>query len=236
MIVQAPFACLDLTTVIDFTCERGFNYARFLLEDICLGLSWLELAYLDVTFGSSDEKDEGLEKAVDWRLDLVVADCVCLTPYLTLQQQGTAVTGIELAAITVDYSMGQGVRFKAGHRFRRWPWYDFLDWYRYEWFGFTWWGEIGSSFSDPFFTNCSWNYESEEYIALEIDGDTCCGGAFNAWVSNWFDSDQVGGFMDWAKAIIGLDVGIGFNTTLAIHSILSPNGIVFLDIGAEVLF
>jgi len=71
---------------------------------------------------------------------------------------------------------------------------------------------------------------------LEIDGDTCCGGAFNAWVYNWFDSDQVGGFMDWAEAVIGVDVGIGSNTTLTIQSILSSNGIKLLRIGAEVLF
>ncbi len=229
VILQAPFACLEnLTTTIDFDCDEGFNYVVFGVEQVCLGLSWLDLGYLEVGF-------EVKSKELDWAFDLIVGDCLCFTPYLALDQQGTAVNGIDLEAITIEYDTSQGVLFKAGHRFADGPWYDYLDPYRSLWWGFTPWGEIVDDYTSDLFW-CIWDDEFDEYIALEIDGDSCCGGLFDAWIYNWFDTDQTGAFMDWAETVIGLDIGIGSNTTLIFHAGLMADGIEFLDFGVKFLF
>ena len=240
VIVQAPFACLEkLTATIDFDCNEGFNYVSFGAEHVSLGLSWLELGYLEVIFGVT-------AKELDWTFDLIVGDCLCFTPYLALDQQA-AINGIALEAITIDYDAGQGVLFKAGHRFASQPWYDYLGpyhdlwgWWGWWvppswWWGFTPWGEIVDSYTSGGFL-CIWDDTFDEYIALEIDGDSCCGGLFDAWIYNWFDTDQVGTFMDWAETVIGLDIGIGSNTTLIFHTGLTADGLEFLDFGVEFLF
>lgn len=241
VIVQAPFACLEkLTATIDFDCTEGFNYVIFGVEHVSLGLSWLELGYLEVILGVT-------AKELDWTFDLIVDECLCFTPYLALDQQGTAINGIALEAITIDYDMGQGVLFKAGHRFASEPWYDYLGpyhdlwgWWGWWtppswWWGFTPWGEIVESYTSGGFL-CIWDDDFNEYIALEIDGDSCCGGLFDAWIYNWFYTDQVGTFMDWAETVIGLDIGIGSNTTLIFHTGLTADGLEFLDFGVEFLF
>jgi hypothetical protein len=48
--VNYSFACLDVLTMVNFDCVDGFDHITFALEDICLGLPWLELDDLKIRF------------------------------------------------------------------------------------------------------------------------------------------------------------------------------------------
>lgn len=231
VIVKAPFGCLDLLSMIDFTCEKGFNWLSFLVEGIDLGLSWLELAYVDIQFDVN-------EKTVDSAFDLVVTECLCFTPYLSVVagHSDTELSGIALNAITVDYEMGQGITFKAGHRFTNLAWDIYFDPYFFTYQrAFSPWGEVFTG--SPIGAFCPWNLDYDEYFAIEVDGDSCCGGLFDAWIYSWFDVDQPGTvFMDWAETVVGVDVVVGSNTTLAFHTGLKNMGLNFLDIGIKFIW
>lgn len=229
VIVETPFSCLDLVTQIDFDCKEGFRRTTFEVEDICLGFSWLELAYLSLSFDIQS-------KSLGGKFDLVLADCACFTPYLTLLQADTTITGISLQAITVEYDMGQGVAFKAGHRFA-----ETNSWYDYNpdlpedstWYAFTKWGDVAPY---PAFW-CLHNVQDEEFFAILIDGDSCCDGLFDVWVFNWFDVDQnATAFMDWSETIAGMEVGVGRNTILYLGLSLNSNGLNWARTGFQFSF
>lgn len=231
VIVKAPFGCLDLLSMIDFTCEKGFNWLSFLVEGIDLGFSWLELAYVDIQFDVN-------EKTVDSAFDLVVTECLCFTPYLSVMagHSDTELSGIALNAITVDYEMRQGITLKAGHRFTNLAWDIYFDPYLFTYQrAFSPWGEVSTYGSIGAF--CPWNLDYDEYFAIEVDGNSCCGGLFDAWMYTWFDVDQPGTvFMDWVETVVGVDVMIGPNKTLGFHTGLKTTGLNFLDIGIKFIW
>lgn len=231
-----PFACFDLTTSLYFTCEEGFDYARFQFEDICLGLDWLELEKLRIEFDVQT-------KSVGTYFCLEVADCVCFTPYLSLvpSQYGTStfIDGIALNALTLRYDMGQGVTFKAGTLFATgtgiavngftggWWWYGCAEpWYSSInlFHAFTETGEVIST-NEGGSLSCVYNIGYDEYFGVFIDGDSCCGGVFDVWIMNWFEDSQTGGFMDWAETVGNLSIGIGSNTTLNLKISLTAPGL-----------
>jgi len=157
--LQQPFACFDLAADVLFTGQRGFEGLTFTLCDICLGLPWLELGMLQVHFGvpSGLFLDGTIyRKQVQAEFDLIVADCVCFTPYLVLDTDDFfELDSIGLAALTVEYDMGQGVTFKAGHGFFDHPhWHDVEDCEVVEFTAFTETGDVvmwtGDIYCDPY--------------------------------------------------------------------------------------
>jgi len=235
--VEFPFACMDLTTKVSFGCELGFESVCFELDDICLGLDWLILDDLNICF-------ELQTKSVCGQLELVLADCVCITPYVHLIMGATtdnsmAIDGISLDALTIEYDMGQGVTFKAGTFFST-TWGDtgmqkvgdvYGDWCDED--AVHCWASDGSiTENDP---GCCIDETYDEYFGVVIDGDACCGGAFSVSVFTWFDDDLTGAdasFMDWAATTGSLSIGLGSNTTLGFDIALDRTGLASIDLSA----
>ena len=243
--VEYPFACLDLTTKVSFSCELGFDSVCFELDDICVGLDWLILDDLNICF-------ELQTKSVCGQFELVLSDCVCITPYVSLRMGdafetdadgvviGTQrfITGISLDALTIDYDMGQGVTFKAGTFFAR-VWGDTGITKTYDVYG-DWcdsndlhcWASDGSITDDE---DCAIDCAYDEYFAVLIDGDACCGGAFSVSVFTWFDDDLTpadASFMDWVATTASLSIGLGSNTTLGFDIGLDNGGLASIDLSA----
>jgi hypothetical protein len=239
--VEYPFACFDLLTTLAFGCTTGFESVCFKIDDICLGIDWLILDDLDICFTVQT-------KSVCAQFELVLADCICFTPYLSLAMHGQEgnnafIDGIVLNALTVEYDMGQGVTFMAGTLFNR-VWGDT---------GIAKWDhdppETGDCDSDSTwgwtaagalseYAACWVDYEPDmemsrydEYFAILVDGDACCGGAFSVSVFNWFDDNQVGAFMDWVDTRAAISVGIGSNTTISSSFSLTAGGLNWVIMG-----
>jgi hypothetical protein len=233
--VEYPFGCMDLTTKVSFSCELGFDSVCFELDDICIGLDWLILDDLNICF-------ELQTKSVCGQFELVVSDCVCITPYLNLvmDHANNSITGIQLNALTIDYDMGQGVTFKAGTFFNT-LWGDtgivkvgdvHGDWCDKN-KGHCWTSD-GSITDDP---DCCIDDTYDEYFAVVIDGDACCGGAFSVSVFTWFDDDlpapaAPNNFMDWVATTASLSIGLGSNTTLGFNIGLGMAGLESIDLSA----
>jgi hypothetical protein len=224
--IEYPFACMDLITKVSFGCEEGFEQICFELNDLCLGIDWLLLDDLNICF-------EVQTKTVCAEIELVLGDCVCIIPTLSLIEGNTAVSvgGISLDAVQVEYDMGQGVTFKAGHLFnamrprvgncrgaKEWHW-------------------DASGVLQPWYKADCWiSTDWDEYIAVLIDGDACCGGAFSVSVFNWFwtgqDDAVATNFMDWVQTRAALKIGLGANTTLGLKLRLGQAGLARVDLSA----
>jgi len=252
--LEQSFACFDLTIDVLFSCDYGFDSVSFALCDICLGLPWLELGALEVVFsralGGNCALEGSYQKYVLGEFDLVVADCVCFTPYLFLEVDNVfELDGIGLAALTVEYDIGQGVTFKAGDLFFRYhSWRDRQDCQPVWVTAFTETGDVVEWTEDMYCEPCLMPWD--EYIGFMIDGDSCCSGHFDAWIFTWFDTgttvvasalDAIGpmdvtptpAFMDWAETRVKLDVDIGTNLTLMLKMSLDGQGLNWLRLGAE---
>jgi len=242
--VEYPFACFDLLTTVNFDCTNGFDNVCFKIDDICTGLDWLLLDDLDICFNVQTKSAVG-------QFELVLADCACFTPYLSLVMGGGTeeapandyITGIQLNALTIEYDMGQGVTFKAGTLFNR-VWGD------------TGFAKIGDTPTDSDDTYC-WTHSGDllassyygtgccvdaalgtydEYFAVLIDGDACCGGAFSVSAFNWFDDDLTASFMDWVETEVDISVGIGSNATLSVGFDLTKDGLDNMVLGVKFTF
>ena len=230
--VTFPFACMDLTTIVNFGCADGFEQICFQLDDLCIGIDWLLLDDLNICF-------ELQTKTVCAEIELVLADCVCIVPTLSLIEGATPVSlaGISLDAVTIEYDMGQGVTFKAGHLFN--PVRPRVGNCRSATYNYHW--DSSGALVSQYYTNCWITYNAagaypDEYFAILIDGDACCGGAFSVSVYNWFDTMQflpsTTNFMDWVQTRAALEIGIGSNTTLGFGIRLGLAGLQRIDLSA----
>jgi hypothetical protein len=257
--LKQPFACFDLTVDVLFSCDYGFDSVSLTLCDICLGLPWLELGALEVVFsralGDNCALEGSYQKYVSTDFDLILADCVCFTPYLFVDVDNSFVLdGIGLAALTVEYDTGQGVTFKAGDRFGSNEWLDWQNCQRVDVYAFTETGDVVMWTDDMY---CDMNERVclmpwDEYIGFMIDGDSCCGGHFDAWIFAWFNGDEVvvnylgldgnnpmmavgptAPFMDLREIRGKLAIDIGRNFTLMLKVSLTTHGLNWFTVGAE---
>jgi hypothetical protein len=218
-IVLTPFACFDLYVALGFTCDIGFDYLDLFVEHIDLGVPWFELAYVGIWF-ETDLKE------LYWAFDFSVGDVACIKPYFSLYTNGNSysIDGVTLNALTLEYEVSPGVTFKAGELFTHDEWFDYVTWAEQWWVGWTASGEIAAWHDNLW--EYGWDgrqlWGVEEYFALEIDGDACCGGQFDAFFYTWFDIDAIDLFMDWVLTVAGVRLGIATNTTLIFTMFVSP--------------
>ncbi len=232
--VSWPFTCLDVTAFLSFSCDVGFSSLTFLFENVDLGIGWINIDSMSIEFQTGS-------KSICADFDLTFGDAVCVTPYLELVQDVTAggaylFDGIELNALMLNYNYN-GVTFKAGEIFdNRWEresgWintYTMCDSMEYSWY-FSYTGDITRYTCSAFRL---YDEVAEEYIypneffGLSIDGDSCCGGAYNVDIYNFFvaggDPGEYGIF-GWLGTYGGIELGIGSNTTISFGAIISYLG------------
>ena len=218
--VEYPFACFDLATMLSFSCTDGFDQVKFEIDDISLGIPWLSLAWIEIMFTPQ-------AKIVNADFSLVVGEFVCFTPYLALEGTGTLINGISLKALLVDYSWN-GIVFKAGDLFDEDGWRPYLTYPGYDLeYGWTWDGKLS------YYPECKVPDGYDEFFGVQIDGDSCCGGNFDASMFSWFDTGNSTAIFDWKETRVDLEVGIGSNTVLATSVRLDNNGLRWLKLGCK---
>ena len=106
------------------------------------------------------------------------------------------------------------------------------------WTGWSAWGEVAAWHDNlwEYGWDGIYSYSYDEYLALEIAGNACCCGQLDVFIYNWFDTEQVGVFMDWAETVVGMRLGIGSNTTLIFTLYLSPGGLDYLVFGTGLVW
>jgi len=192
---QFPFTCATVLVTANFNPTDGFHSVTFGFDDINIGIPWLLLDDVDITFHIQTKSI-----ALDWQL---VYTGVCFTPYLSVVYDSAldTITGIKFNALTLSYTWN-GVTFKAGDIFGDHVWGGYH-------YGFSATGDLTST--------CIYDTLYDEFFGVEVDGDSCCGGAFSAGVYNFFRVDApvaVGGIFDWQETLVNLEFGIASNLTI----------------------
>lgn len=216
--IEFPFSCLDVMINPSFSCTDGFDAFNIELYNFDLGLSWLSLGEVDITFDVDG-------KSVFAYIGLNLGETICVTPYMSLEGSYPTVSGITLNALLLSYSFN-GVTFKAGEIFDN-----------------TWSSVVGSTVYTYAFTTtggliptlysgCVIDVDYDEYFGFVIDGDSCCGGAFSVYMYNWFDTSEVS-FFGWQETTAGIDVGIGSNTTISFDLSLMSDGVNWFKFDIE---
>jgi hypothetical protein len=215
--VEAPFCCLDVLAKLSFDCD-GFVEFCVELNDIDLGAGWFQLDDFNICFTEQTKSISGVD------FTLTLGDAVCVTPYFDVSMDGTyIVDGIALHALLLECEFN-GVTFKAGELLLK-----------TKYIGFTPTGGLWSA-SYWKYTDC-YIVGAEEYFAVEIDGDSCCGGAFDASFFVFFDIDTWGdGIFDWMLFLADVTVGIGPNIDISFGLDTVPGGIQELCIGFDYSF
>jgi hypothetical protein len=214
--VDFPFTCVDVTAYMSFSCDNGFDAMGLWLANLDVGLPWLKVSGIDIDFTIQTKS-----LYVYWDLELV--DSVCITPYLSLLGTNTTIEGIELNALLLEYSYN-GLTFKAG-----------------EIFDHTWRSGYVSNGRKYYFTldgglsyysQCYYNDTYDEFFGIWIDGDSCCGGAYDVYVINFFDfsSTVADTIFEWEETVAGIEVGIGTNVSLSIDMSLKTDGLQWFKI------
>ncbi|MCD6142302.1 hypothetical protein J7J55_06255 [Candidatus Bipolaricaulota bacterium] len=217
--VKVPFDCFDLLTELSVSCA-GFEHALFELSDIELGLSWLDIKWVDVMFTTTS-------KSVNTVFDVSVGNTACITPYFALEGLGTNITGLSLKALKLSYTW-DNLTFKAGELFDEDGWYPYLNYTGTRYYGWTWDGELAT------LPACTVTEGYDEYLGLEMSGDSCCGGASTLSAFAWFDTGNSTGLFDWAETRVKLSAGIGSNVTLTFGMSIPQTGTSWFRLGIEV--
>ena len=215
--VEAPFCCLDVLAKLSFDCD-GFDQFCIELNDIDLGAGWFQLDDFNICFTTQTKSISGVD------FTLTFGDAVCVTPYFDVTMDGAyKIDGIALHALLLTCEFN-GVTFKAGELLL--PGVTYI--------GFTptggLWYNAYSAYTDCYVVG------SDEYFGVEIDGDSCCGGAFDASFFVFFDMGDSSGIFDWLKFYGDVAVGIGSNIELSFGIETSPNQIDLLKLGFEYTF
>lgn len=217
---EVPFCCLDLLATIAFDCD-GFDRFCIELNDIDLGAGWFQLDDLNICFTTQTKSISGFD------FTLILGDAVCVTPYLDVTMETYTITGIELQALLLTCEIN-GVTFKAGEFFGD------IDGY---YIGFKPNGSLVTYNYAPYLA--CWVAGADEYFGVEIDGDSCCGGAFDASFFVFFDAGEATaatGIFDWLKFYGDVSVDIGTNVALSLGIETSPDQIDLVKFGFEYSF
>lgn len=227
-VAEIPFACVDLIAWINFDCVEGFDWAEFWVRDIDLGLSWLKIDWFDVMFPSPAAKQVWI------LLELITAETACITPYLSIVYNDRfGLEGIRLDALELEYTWN-GITFIASEIFNpRNCVYESVCSATILVNRFN----PGAGHPMPDLGN-----GANELIGFEIDGDSCCGGAFTAHVYNFFLFDPSGTpapsgeIFNWHHTCAGLEYGISSTVTLNASMVVDGQGLSSMCFGFEFIW
>ncbi|MFC2077731.1 hypothetical protein ACFLTM_02870 [Candidatus Bipolaricaulota bacterium] len=218
ILADFPFACLDVTAFSMFL-ESGDVMAGFILAGIETGIAWLDLSQVAILF-AVDEKTVFL----DW--GVVLGDLVCVMPYVSLDRSALwSIDGITLNALLLEYNYN-GVTVKAGEIFDP-VWADqYVLFYTSDvaW-GFTLDGGLASEIAYLTGGGCIYNLAYDEFFGIWIDGDSCCGGAYDINIISFFDTGTGSTLFDWQETVATLEVGIGPSVSIKLMMSLMTDGL-----------
>ncbi|MCX6094429.1 MAG: hypothetical protein NTY63_06385 [Candidatus Bipolaricaulota bacterium] len=216
--VEFPICCADVLAQISFSAEDGFDHILFELLNVDLGLTWMNVEWVDVWYTVES-------KSVNAVFDVSIADNLCFTPYLALTGGGTLIDGIDLKALLFECSW-DGYTFKAGHLFDEDGWQEYLNSTYYD-YGWTWDGEL--TYLDP----CKVPDGYDEFFGVEIEGDACCGGEYGLSAFVWFDTGDSTGIFDWVETRVMFRTAIGPNTDLRLGMSVTQSGGNWIGVGFD---
>ncbi|MEN6368397.1 MAG: hypothetical protein ABFD77_01705 [Thermotogota bacterium] len=246
-VAQFPICCADVYVMARFSCT-GFDCLGFLAKNVDIGLDWLKLYQLGVTYTLTD-KDIGLF------FQVVTGDVVCFKPYFSVQfdEASAAIQGITLNALTLTCTVG-GCEFYWGHIFNN----------LMNKVSGSYWESGPCGTTQPGFANfyfiplglgltryglgaagdCYWyvmasgtKYMPNEVFGVQCDEDSCCGGLFSFGVNNFFNTtDSVAtGIFGWMGTYAELTVGVGSNISLiGAMNVTAANGVEYIILGVNV--
>jgi hypothetical protein len=212
--VDFPFTCLNVTAYIDFSCTNAFEGFGFWFTGIESGIDWLVIEELDIDFTTTS-------KDMTVYFGLAFGDFVCVEPIITLEGGGVTITGLTLNALVLEYSYN-GVTVGMGEIFDN-TWYSWALNGTVRTWGFSSTGALSWS--------CIYNADYDEVIWITIDGDSCCGGAYDIAVYNFFNTALAGtALFDWVETLASLEVGIGPSVSIGLSMSLKVDGLQWFQI------
>jgi len=211
-IAEFPICCADVYAMVEFSCT-GFDYLNVLVKNIDIGLDWLSIYELGITFTTGT-------KVLDYYFQVKTGDVVCFTPYISVDMNGAMLDGITLNALTLSCDIG-GCQFFWGDIFDR-SWTRLTGWmrpatalspYTANWFfeavggtftrntscafyvknGGTKWTDVDADgIQDANEVDKATSYYPNEVIGFQCDEDSCCGGLFSFSINNFFTTLAAG--------------------------------------------
>ena len=220
IVVELPITCLDFAIWVNFDCTNGFDYIKFMLNDIDLGAGFFQLDDLDITFKTTS-------KTVTTDFTATFGDAVCVTPYFDIEHTFASITGIDLDALLLSYTYN-GVTIKAGELFATVPG---------ETTNTNWWVGFTPSGSLTHYALCAVT-DANEFFGVWFDGDSCCGGLTSASIVVFFDgimgatsTTSSGGIFDYVALYANVEVGIGAGFSIRGGLVLSDDTLETISAG-----
>ena len=219
--VESPFACVDLLAELSLS-RAGFEHALFEINNVDFGIAWLDVKWVDLLFTTTS-------KSMNLVFDVNVGDTACITPYLALEGSGTQISGLSLKALKLSSSW-DNITFKAGDLFDENGWYPYLNYVGTRYYGWTWDGELAT------LPICAVAEGYDEYLALEVTGDSCCGGDYKFTTFAWFDTGNSIGLFDWSETRAKFSVGLGSNLSISFGMSVTQAGTNWFKLETVVLW
>jgi len=259
-VVEFPICCADIFAMAEFSCT-GFDFLSFLAKNIDIGIPWLNIYELGITYTVD-------AKVIDFTFKVVTGDVVCFKPYWTIvtDDGGITLDGITLNALTLSCDVG-GCKIFWGHifdfdqmRYTGWMWPTnpsltgpYMDDYRFD--------AVGGGLTRLHVANCAFSvldgedrYYPNEVFGFQCDEDSCCGGLFSFSVNNFFTTnlivlgvdltgphvtsttltDHAVGIFGWMGSYVELTAGIGSNISVVGGlKVTALNKVEFITMGFE---
>ena len=219
LFVEFPVCCLDVTGWIGFDCY-GFEGVELWAKDIPIGNTAFVIDWIDLWY----EVDE---KGLDLWFGIDAGDVVCITPYLSLDDESEyAIAGIAVDALELVCTLGD-VTLTVSELFSADDWFIGTD------------GAIHSYDFD----DAAWiippdcvdvAYAVDEAIAIEIHRDACCGHGATLGLYNYFDTDFTDTLFSWLGIRARLETPLSSSLSTYVETWIWYDGIESIAVGIDV--
>ena len=211
------FGCVnDITTTLYITCA-GFDFLKFELEAIDIGLSWLTFD-LDLTFQTT-------VKTLELTPTLVLADALCIDVYaevLTDASVESSITGIAIYGLGFSTSWN-GITVKE---------LTVFDTGRYAITTHEY-GSVIEEIVEALENGHEVYADYWELLSIEVVRDGCCGGSNRFLANTYFNRDETALF-GWGMTHIEGEVAINSTLSLSTQLEISTDGTDSFGFGVEV--
>ncbi len=211
------FGCVDdIRTTLYITCA-GFDFLKFELEGIDVGLSWLTLD-LDLTFQTA-------VKTMELAPTLVLGDALCIDVYaevLTDAPASSSITGIGIYGLGFSYSWN-GVTVKE---------LTVLNTGRYA-ITTPEHGSVIEEIVEAIENGHDYYADYWELLSIEVVGDGCCGGTNRFLANAYFNRNETAVF-GWGMIYIEGRIAVNSTISLSTQVKVSTDGADYYGFGVQV--